>query len=184
MYIWGTIFFSCFYLFSLCQSCKFKKKQLQCTPDPIFLLTCHNFLLSLHLLYLTNMWIFAGESEKRNLGFLWSLCPSLESQRIDFFPLLQVLIFILDNLGSASQTWFILRIFWDLPLELYVPEVRVGLTAALGMNLEPIHFIWPLSTAQSSLNCKVLEMGGKNNPFLTFPYPPDHVQLFSPATMG
>lgn len=119
------------------------------------------------------MRIFAGEWEKRNLGSLWSFCLSSESQRIDFFffSLLQVLIFLLDILGSAFQTWLILSISWDLPLEIYVPEVRVALTTALEINLEPIHFIWPLSTLQSSLNCKVLEMGVRvaDNPFWPSP---------------
>lgn len=77
--------------------------------------------------------------------------------------------FWLGILISASQTWLILSISWDLSLELYVPEVRVGLTTALGMNLKPIDFICPLSTAHSSLNCKVLEMGGKITHFWPSP---------------
>lgn len=175
----GESFFYAFTFSAYAKSCKFKKKQLQCSPDLIFfLLTCHNFLLSLQL---TSMRIFADKLEKRNLGILWFLCPSLENQWIGFFTF-RSSFFLLDILGSASQTWFILSVSQNLSLELYVLEVKAGPTAALRMNLEPIHFIRPLSTAQWSWNCKAL--GEKNNWFLTFTYPPGHLQLFDRLIIG
>lgn len=159
---------------------------LQCTPNSIFLLTCQNFLLSLCLSSLTVVRVFAGELEKGHLGISWF--PALLLRRISglIFSLLRF-SFLLDawavlpKPGSSSASP---KIYSGAP----VPQVWVGPTTALGINLIlnalAIHLIWPLSTGQSLLNCKFLGMGRKKNPFLTFPYPPDHLKLFSPATMG
>lgn len=135
----------------------------------------HNFLLSLHLFYLTIMRILAGKLEERDLGIFWSL-PFFWGNWAVWAPCSRS-SFLPGNLGSVSHTWLSLSVSWDLPFELLCQNLGLrGQSTAADVTKDELgtHSLNMTTLNHTILTkLKIPENGEKKNPFLPFPYPPD-----------
>lgn len=171
MHRWGTIFF-CFYLSAYAKSCKFKKKQLQCSPDPIFFLLVYATAFSFLFTYYTwQVWEYLLINWKKGT---WESC--------DLFALLlkiSGLIFFMLFTGHLGQCFSNLVHPQHLPGS--TPGALCSRSRGGAHNCSRDEFrthSLNLTTLNSTVLPKLQSPGGKNNQFLTFTYPPGrHLQL-------